>query len=52
MKPARYTLSDSESDVEGIEADNDDFIFNTEPINFITTEDQEFQNNLLSPAKV
>lgn len=52
MKSAKYTMSDSESDVEAFELDNDDFIFNTEPISSMSTDDQELQNNLLSPVKV
>lgn len=51
MKSAKYTLSDSESDVEDMDVDNDDFIFDTEFINFLST-DLEFENDQLPPVKV
>lgn len=56
MKPAAtYTMSDSEPEVEdmAMDFDNDDFIFNNEPINLMSSDDeQEFLNSLLSPVKV
>lgn len=51
MKPAKYTLSDSESEAENF--DNDDLLFSTEPMDILSSidRDQKF-DNLISAVKV